>query len=42
MKKKTDLGESLRLANAGGSPCKRPERVGKTGFVVYLHPELLH
>lgn len=40
--KKTDLAESLRLAEAGTSPGKRPERVGKTGFVVYLDPELLH
>ena len=39
---KTDLAASLRLAGAGTSPGKRPERVGKTGFVVYLDPELLH
>ena len=40
--KKTDLAVSLRLAGAGASPGKRPERVGKKGFVVYLDPELLH
>ncbi|MYA31841.1 MAG: hypothetical protein F4Y31_11475 [Gammaproteobacteria bacterium] len=42
MKKKADLAESLRLARAGAAPGKRPERVGKKGFVVYLDPELLH
>lgn len=40
--KKTDLAESLRLASAGSDASKRPERVGKKGFVVYLDPELLH
>ena len=42
MKKKTDLAESLRLAGAGATGGKRPERVGKKGFLVYLDPELLH
>ena len=40
--KKTDLAESLRLAGGGVSAGKRPERVGKKGFLVYLDPELLH
>ena len=40
--KKTDLAASLRLAGAGATLGKRPERVGKKGFVVYLDPELLH
>ena len=39
---KTDLAASLHLAGAGTSPGKRPERVGKKRFVVYLNPELLH
>ena len=39
---KTDLAASLRLAGAGTTPGKRPERVGKKGFLVYLDPELLH
>lgn len=39
---KTDLAASLRLAGTGSAPGKRPERVGKKGFVVYLDPELLH
>ena len=30
------------LAGAGTSRGKRPERVGKKGFLVYLEPELLH
>lgn len=40
--KKTDLATSLSLAGAGSALGKRPERVGKKGFVVYLDPELLH
>ena len=40
--KKTDLAASLSLARAGSAPGKRPERVGKKGFLVYLDPELLH
>ena len=40
--KKTDLAGALRRARAGSSPGKRPERVGKRGFVVYLDPGLLH
>ena len=39
---KTNLAAALRRARAGSSPGKRPERVGKKGFVVYLDPELLH
>ena len=39
---KTDLAAALRRAAAGASPGKRPERVGKKGFLVYLDPELLH
>ena len=39
---KTELAASLRLVGAGTSPGKRPERVGKKGFLVYLDPELLH
>ena len=31
-----------RKGGAGTSPGKRPERVGKKGFVVYLDHELLH
>ncbi|MYH34633.1 MAG: hypothetical protein F4133_12630 [Gammaproteobacteria bacterium] len=42
MKKKTDLAESLRLARPSAAADKRPERVGKKGFLVYLDPELLH
>ena len=39
---KTDLAGALRLAGAGTTPGKRPERVGKKGFLVYVDPELLH
>ena len=39
---KPDLASALRRASAGAAPGKRPERVGKKGFVVYLDPELLH
>ena len=39
---KPDLASALRRASAGSSPGKRPERVGKKGFVVYVDPELLH
>ena len=39
---KTDLVGALRLAGAGTTPGKRPERIGKKGFLVYLDPELLH
>ena len=39
---KTNLAGALRLAGAGTTPEKRPERVGKKGFLVYLDLELLH
>ena len=39
---KTDLAGALRLAGAGTATGRRPERVGKKGFLVYLEPELLH
>ena len=39
---KPDLASALRRASAGSSPGKRPERVGKKGFVVYVNPDLLH
>ena len=39
---KTNLAGELRLAGAGTTLCKWPERVGKRGFLVYLDPELLH
>lgn len=39
---KTKLAKFLRLAGTGTKTPKRPERVGKKGFVVYLDPELLH
>ena len=40
--RKTDLARGLLLANAGTTLGKRPERLGKKGFLVYLEPELLH
>ena len=39
---KTNRAGELRLAGAGTTLCKWPERVGKRGFLVYLDPELLH
>ena len=39
---KTDLAGALRLAGAGATPGKRPERIGQKGFLIYLDPELLH
>ena len=39
---KPDLAGALCPANTGVTPGKRPERIGKKGFLIYLDPELLH
>lgn len=38
----TDLAAALRQVRAGAGPGRRPERIGKKGFLVYLDPDLLH
>lgn len=40
-KRKTNLGDALAVAAPGDAPAKRPDRVGKKGFVIHLDPALL-